>query len=211
MTFAPVWRLSERDAAAGYKPADAAESARAGAFLDPQRAQDFLHARHTMRSLIAEATGRPPETVALLAPDDAAPGISGVDDMAVSWSRSGPVAIAGLLRAGRIGVDVERRLPRPVPAMLDMIAATGEKALVLDAGPDENEKLSRFYRLWTAKEALLKWQGSGLRGGARRVPVPRDHVLGAASETRLQLDETEIALWAPAVPGGHIAAIAFSR
>ena len=52
-----------------------------------------------------------------------------------------------------------------------------EAECVLSPGA-ETERLERFYRLWTAKEAVLKARGKGLRGGAKKVEIPEDFISG---------------------------------
>ncbi|KKK01339.1 4'-phosphopantetheinyl transferase superfamily protein [Micromonospora sp. HK10] len=88
--------------------------------------------------------------------------VSHVDGMVVVAARAG----------GPVGVDVERCRPLPAaplarrwyhPAEAAWLAARAEAGRELD-----------FLRLWTAKEAVGKALGTGLRDGGlrRRMPVP---------------------------------------
>lgn len=76
----------------------------------------------------------------------------------VHWSIAHkPDYVAGVVAREPIGIDVE-----PVRAyksgLESKIASTAEWALVPDHGPEA------FFRYWTAKEAVLKAVGLGLRG-----------------------------------------------
>ncbi len=63
--------------------------------------------------------------------------------------------VGGLAGPAPMGLDIEK-IKDCAPAMFDKIAAPSEQAL-LDADP-----LQRFFRYWTAKEAVLKVEGAGL-------------------------------------------------
>jgi 4'-phosphopantetheinyl transferase len=89
----------------------------------------------------------------------------------VSHSRHhGLIALAP---GGRVGVDVEERIPHPNFA--ELIAAV--------FGPNEQRELAKahgldrlhlFFRLWTMKEALSKAHGTGLSLDVSRFEVPME-------------------------------------
>ena len=87
------------------------------------------------------------------APDGRPAPVSGI-----FWSLSHkPEAVAGVAARQPVGIDIE--IIRPVrPGLMEKITDAEERRLaepVTDAG---------FFRFWTAKEAVLKAVGEGLRG-----------------------------------------------
>ncbi len=75
-------------------------------------------------------------------------------------SHSGGHGLIALSVTGRVGVDIEERIPRRY--LNELIAAVmgSEEQTELAALP-EPAKLRLFYRLWTLKEALIKALGTG--------------------------------------------------
>ena len=206
----PVWEISRPTSTSpAVTSADEDESRRAARYRNPDSAQDFLHARCLMRRLAGRTCRCVPCDITLTVFDDAPPRLEGAEAVAVSWSRSGPVALAALLEKGRIGVDVEQIRAIEIRPMLAMIAQPEEADCVL-AGQDDTGLRLRFYRLWCAKEALLKWRGTGLRGGAKTVPVPPAFVDGTEDMSSLCLDDTLVTLRALDVAESLVAVMAFS-
>ncbi len=84
-------------------------------------------------------------------------------DVAISLAHVEGAAVARAVRGAPAGIDLERPAPRP----------EGFAALVL--GEDERRLLPEgdewLARAWTAKEALAKARGEGLRGDPRRLPI----------------------------------------
>ncbi|WP_433384958.1 4'-phosphopantetheinyl transferase family protein [Micromonospora sp. KLBMP9576] len=90
----------------------------------------------------------------------------------VSVSRCGPVLAVAARPAGPVGIDVERCRPLPALALARRWYADAEAAWL--AGRPADGQVLDFLRLWTAKEAVGKALGVGLRAGGlrRRMPVP---------------------------------------
>ncbi|MFE9202303.1 4'-phosphopantetheinyl transferase family protein [Micromonospora sp. NPDC007230] len=88
--------------------------------------------------------------------------VSHVDGLVVVAARAG----------GPVGVDVERRRPLPAAPLAGRWYDPGEAAWL--RARDEAGRDLDFLRLWTAKEAVGKALGTGLRDGGlrRRMPVP---------------------------------------
>ncbi|WP_300395447.1 4'-phosphopantetheinyl transferase superfamily protein [Henriciella sp.] len=211
MQDTPVWTHACRQAAAPpLSPRDQREADRAGRLIDPAHAQNFLHARHLMRLLAARELRLAEDAVRLEIHDDAPPGVEGDDSVSVSWSRSGPHAFAALLRDGRLGADVEQVLPRRVAPMLDMIATQTERAVMAGLG-DGPDALHGFYRLWCAKEAVLKWRGNGFRGGAKTIDIPVPFISGGIDDVELDEGGTIVHLKAIHPSEDWLAVLAFSR
>ncbi|WP_119378508.1 4'-phosphopantetheinyl transferase family protein [Henriciella barbarensis] len=175
----PDWAISDRRGIQRvFDPADAVEKSRASKLRRGEDVADFLHARWLMRHLIQQR--RPQmETPVLQSYDDARPELPRAPDVALSWSKSGPVAAAALSGGGIVGIDIERVIARDTGAVLTMTASGTEAAAVASAG-NETAQLAAFYRLWTAKEAVLKCRGEGLRGGAKSVEIPLAFIHGRA-------------------------------
>jgi len=78
-----------------------------------------------------------------------------------------------------VGIDIER-IEEKRPEMFDELAGPDEWALLpARSWPD-------FFRLWTAKEATLKANGTGIAGfrSCRLTSVPDDHSLTLEYQTR---------------------------
>ncbi|MGC4789275.1 4'-phosphopantetheinyl transferase family protein [Micromonospora sp. DT178] len=95
-------------------------------------------------------------------------------ELPVSVSRADGVVAVAARAAGPVGVDVEWCRPLPALALAGRWFAPAEAAWL--AGRDADGRARDFLRLWTAKEAVGKALGRGLRdGGLRRLmPVPED-------------------------------------
>lgn len=192
-----------------FGAADASEAARVSRYRRSQDAQDYLHARALARDLVAGLVSDPAEQIRLTSHDDAPPTVQGHERLAVSWSRSGPLAAAAVMEDGRVGVDIERILPRATGPMLDMIANEAARDCVMQAG-DEAGQLTRFYRLWTAKEAILKWQGDGLRRGPKSINISEDFLTGQVDEISHDNNGLIVTLKAVHADGAAICCLAFS-
>ncbi len=116
---------------------------------------------------------------------DGPPRLPANPDLALSLARSERWCGFALRRGGGpVGLDIERVRPLDWQAMLAMVTTAQEQAaLALLAGPDA---AVAFFRLWTVKEAVLKAQGRGLAGDAKRVPVPEAMLLGTAATARVE-------------------------
>jgi phosphopantetheinyl transferase len=114
--------------------------------------------------ILPDATGQPVVRVSG-APRDAEP-------IGVTISHSGQIAAAAAYRrsqAGAVGLDVERLAP--VEPALYQIAFTPEEIRYLEGSASPGERNTRVLRLWTAKEAVLKAIGRGLRASLQSVAV----------------------------------------
>ncbi len=107
-----------------------------------------------------DATGRP-----FVRAGDAA-------GLPVSVSHAGGTVVVAARRAGPVGVDVEARRELPAVALARRWYAPEEAVWLADRPADR--RAEAFLLLWTAKEAVGKVLGRGLRDGGlgRRMPVP---------------------------------------
>ena len=87
-------------------------------------------------------------------------------------SHSGDHGLIAVTRSGRVGIDVEPRLPRHnLDTLIAAVLSPDEQdELATERGP---RKLHIFFMLWTIKEALSKAHGKGLSMDVSSFEVPR--------------------------------------
>ena len=167
-----VWQadVSAADAHA-YALLSPDEQARADRFRRaPDRAR-FIASHAVLRRVLARYTPDEPADLRfgiaeqgkpfLLAPD-------GTPDLRFSLAHSGGLALVAVAAGQEVGVDVEAE--RPLPDVLRLarrVAAPHEHDAL--AACDADEQRRAFFRLWVAKEAVLKARGTGLHADARQV------------------------------------------
>ena len=97
-------------------------------------------------------------------------------------SHGGGHGLIALAPAGRLGVDVEERVPRrELDGLVSSVLGPGEQGELASANGDR--KLRQFYHLWTIKEALLKALGTGISLDMTGFEVPPALRQGAACAT----------------------------
>ncbi|TDD13009.1 4'-phosphopantetheinyl transferase superfamily protein [Kribbella turkmenica] len=108
-----------------------------------------------------------------------------VGGLAVSISHSRNLVAAAASPTGRIGIDIEDICPREVSGLARRWFDPSE----LDWMAQQPDELIAFLHLWTAKEAVGKARGQGLRksGLRRRMPLPDGPVPSEAGLTVLHL------------------------
>ncbi|MFE9919586.1 4'-phosphopantetheinyl transferase family protein [Micromonospora sp. NPDC005553] len=97
--------------------------------------------------------------------------VTGSVELAVSVSRTAGLVVVAARQAGAVGVDVERIRPLPALALARRWFPPAELAWLGDR-PEAGRTVD-FLRLWTAKEAVGKALGQGLRGGGLRRLMPQ--------------------------------------
>lgn len=154
-----------------------AEQWRAARAINPQRAARILAGRLVVRDLVAErgiarwagfeptAPGRKP-TIAGSETD-------------FSIAHSGQWLLAAIVSAGRVGVDVEiHTMEFDHPGLMKRMCTPAELELARQLEPEQRR--AWLARLWTAKEAVSKLDGCGLRKDFRHLQVgeriPTDEV-----------------------------------
>jgi len=98
--------------------------------------------------------------------------VAGHPGCAASFSDSNGVAILAVAAEGTVGADVERMRNRPrLDAVARRVFSSAEARQVETAEGDQ--RLSIFYRGWTAAEASAKARGQGLPAmlGERSLPA----------------------------------------
>ena len=196
--LAPWWRpLAMRGAVTvlhvDLAPDEARESAALAALDEDERARwrafeysgprrQFALCRAALRAVLSERLGCGNRELAFGTSEHGKP-------FAVVRGRPAPISFNvshggghGLIAvspAGRLGVDVEERVPHK---RFDLLAAAtfaeAERAEYEAARGAERSRL--FFRLWTIKEALLKAHGDGFLLDATAFEVPRGMRAGQA-------------------------------
>ncbi|WP_216588919.1 4'-phosphopantetheinyl transferase family protein [Streptomyces brasiliscabiei] len=144
---------------------DSAERHRAASFIRPADGLLYAAAHVALRRLLGRYTGTPPRDVRFVR--EPCPGCGRAHgrpalaprSLHFSLSHSAGLAMVGVASVP-VGVDVER-LPRAETVeVCGRALHPGERAELADA--EGAERILRFGRIWTRKEAFLKGLGTGL-------------------------------------------------
>jgi 4'-phosphopantetheinyl transferase len=137
------------------------EKDRANRFLRVEDRALFALTRGTLRRLLSEATGSPPDKIAFAEGPYGKPSLVGTHGPHFNVSHSGCWSLIGFSNSRDIGVDIEF-----------MRAAGGERDLARSffsaaeyhslEGLTNGMLLRSFYKIWTCKEAVLKAHGAGI-------------------------------------------------
>lgn len=142
------------------------ERARAARRSDPRAARQLLARRSALRMVIGRYLGEPPESIRIVtAPAGKSvlvPTVSQQRTLSFSAAHSGNLYCVALGSVSSLGLDIEllRRVPRARAIAARWFGAT-EATTLLSAADEAVD--AEFMRLWTAKEALAKRHGAGLR------------------------------------------------
>ena len=167
-----VWQadVSAADAHA-YALLSPDEQARADRFRRaPDRAR-FVASHAALRHVLARYVGIRPVDLRFGVAELGKPfllALDGAPDLRFSLAHSGALALVAVAVGQEVGVDVEAE--RPLPDVLRLarrVAAPHEREAL--AACDADEQRRAFFRLWVAKEAVLKARGTGLHADARQV------------------------------------------
>lgn len=87
-----------------------------------------------------------------------------------SWSRSEGWLAYAACGAERLGVDLEIARPLDFAVMLEVICSKAERDRLSTRAPIASS--DGFFRIWTAKEAVMKAMGEGFQAGVRNISLP---------------------------------------
>lgn len=201
-----------------------AERSRFARVLSADGRTTRIAARAAARVVLGSRLGVPPGSVRIEAGDGGKPRIEGARSLAFNVSHTRGLVAVAVADIGDVGVDVEQLRDRNVDRLARRALGNGEAEFVKAAAGDE--RMRRFYDLWTAKEAWLKARGTGIsfdlrgfeidpvdlsvtdpaeaRGGRlARLDVP-DGYAGAVAVIGAALEEPRTSL----LPVGELAAAA---
>lgn len=148
------------------------EEARARRFHRPLDRDSWRAGRAWIRHQLAAALTCLPASIAFTIDPRGRPQIgdapAGFD---CNWSHSGPWIALAVNRDGPVGIDIEVvRSDFPVDEVEATVCTTAERdALAATSSVVERTRL--FFRLWTAKEALMKATGLGAALDPARIAV----------------------------------------
>jgi len=198
----------------GYAAVLGAEAGKAAGLRVAEDAEALLASRALLRLLAAHVRGGSAASAALVAitrrcsdcgaTDHGKPEAEGA---AVSLSRTRTLVMAAVGPAGTaLGIDVERAAGPGHTGLFDgfdaLALSPAERGLVADtAGPARRDLLR--LAAWTAKEAVLKATGDGLRVEPHRLTVLDPALAVPAAEGRpegLRLPRGTFAVSAPTLP-----------
>ena len=123
-----------------------------------------LAGRWAVKNLVMQATGLSPDAIEIHNDAFGAPGLAPSFNYAISITHSGDYALAALCgKANALGVDMEAICPVDIPALLHAGFSNKEQRAYAEAD------LETILKIWTIKEALLKYRRTGLRTSAKKI------------------------------------------
>jgi len=139
---------------------DDEERDRAARFVRPADALRYRIAHGALRAILGERTGVAARDVRFTRGEYGKPALLDGGPH-FSLSHSGAIALVAVSDEREIGVDVERVRPVPDAPALARRHFSVEHAREIAEHPAAGRDL-RFMRIWTATEAILKAEGTGL-------------------------------------------------
>ena len=163
------------------------DKARISRLVSDQKRVQLGRSLSQRRELLSHLLAEPAADIAIAYDPEGRPFLPDFPDASVSFSDTEAANALALVRSGKVGVDVETVRPIGWQAMLPMLSSEGEardiRSAVKGAG-----SLACFFRCWAAKEAILKAAGTGLKGGAPRIHLPREVISGQQDQFSLEHD-----------------------
>lgn len=168
---------------------DTDERARHDSLVRPVDRVRFLGRRLLLRAILAHSFGLPSDGLCFARQDHGKPVLRRHPDLHFNASHAGDWLLVATSRHAPVGVDIERVMPElDWRTLLNEVCCPAEARACLTS----SDPRTAFFRLWTAKEAVLKARGTGL------AVDPRFALLDGAR-------------WAAvAAPPGYLAALALS-
>lgn len=138
------------------------ERQRAASFVFPADGRRYALFHGALHFLLSSCTGSAPDALEISTDVRGKPALP--HSLAFNLSHSGGWMALAVAPVGQIGVDIEvpdREVD--VEGVAARFFHPDEAALLSAQSPPERQR--HFFRLWTAKEAMLKMTGQGLAGG----------------------------------------------
>lgn len=148
---------------------DAQEQQRARRFVQAIDRQRFIISHGTLRQILGQYLGIPPEQVPLQATALGKPYVAGTP-IAFNLSHSGQWAAIAVTTKTPVGIDIEASRPIANLSSLGRRVFSPAEQAAFAAIPSADQS-SAFFQLWTRKEALLKAIGLGLHLPPTRITL----------------------------------------
>lgn len=205
------WRPGAREWAAALALVQAEEKERIGRFMFRRDAKSALAGRLLLRKLASDVLGIPWGVAALERTEHGRPCLSAAQAATVGQvdfnvSHQGAYAVLAAEVGAAVGVDV-MEVKAPPGRSIDIFLASMRRQLsaaeweYVRAFPDEQLRLSAFYRLWCLKEAVIKARGDGLTFALQRLsltpacPTPAPPPAPVTLNTTLAIDGMQDPAW----------------
>ena len=132
----------------------------------------FANARNGLRLLAGRYLAKDPRDLRFSYAEHGKPLLEG-EALHFNLSHSGGLMVAAFTFAGPLGVDIEQQAPRV--HVRDIARRYFSDAECREMGEgDETEFLRNFFRLWTAKEAVMKATALGFALGLSKIRIGLD-------------------------------------
>lgn len=142
------------------------ERERAVRFIRQQDHDRFVLAHGGLRAVLSRCLGIAPGDVELSRSEAGKPYVTkevrGQSAITFNMSHAHGRALIAVSKGQEVGVDLERiRLDVEVAKLSERYFAASEHTAIMQSA--QEQRATRFFRYWVAKEAVLKAQGIGLR------------------------------------------------
>lgn len=181
---------------------DAAEHAHAQR-RDRRDRGSFVRTHAGVREILGAYVGKPARSLTFDRSPLGKPVLHGVD-VSFSIAHSHELAVVAIAGDGPVGVDLERVRAIDTSEIGPLVLSAAELAQSTDAAIEDG--LRTFFRRWTAKEALLKATGHGLRIAPSLVDVGTVDALRARVRHPADGRDWSVLWFSPAV--GYVGAVA---
>ena len=184
-----IWKSCAEDADLTVLSAE--DAARVTRLLSPEKRGLLAASLTGRRHLLSQLLGCEAGNLRISHNDEGRPSLPDFPDVTISLSDSEGWNALALTRTGPVGIDLECVRPVSWEPMLSMMADADE-ARAIRAAMGDDAGQDAFFRCWTAKEAILKAAGTGLKGGARRIRLPGEYISGEAEQFALEHDRLSL-------------------
>ena len=187
------------------------EQDQAGRFASAGARDRFIVGRGMLRSLLGAYLSLAPSEVDIAIEPSGKPRLAaklGRRALSFNLAHSGDGVLLGFTSGGEIGVDIEHhRQVSHWQAIAERHYSCRELAMLRSVGGEEQREM--FFRIWTRKEAVLKWLGTGLQVPLSEVDVPT----ACGDQAWVALPRAGQRCWVQPVdaPVGYSAALATSQ
>lgn len=214
-------RLNEREVHLWLLEADRSDPEQLGALSEPEQLRarrlvqararsQYVAAQYGLRAILGRYLGVPAEQVDFVRNEAGKPFLHSRHDSGLRFnlSHSGPWALVAVTAGREIGVDIEVHRQLDALALAERFFAP-EEITQLSSLP-EPVRQTRFFELWTAKEALVKAMGIGLAGTIGRFTIRIDGHSAEWTDRHDPLASQNWALQPLQAPAGSSATVAIA-